>query len=294
MRYQQTIRKSISCHGIGLHTGCEVDLTLKPAPPDTGIIFFRRDQGESVRAHVDNVSTSAFSSSLGTKQTEVRTVEHLLAAVAGFQVDNLYIEIDAPEIPILDGSAAPFIRLLRMSGIEQQTETRPYLRVLEPVEIRDGDKYVRIEPSSYPQITYTMEFEHPLLPRQVFNYSYSPEEFVQQVAPARTFGFLKDVEMLQSRGLAKGGSLRNVVVVGEDGVLNREGLRYPDEFIRHKVLDLIGDMSLLGMPFVGHVKAHRSGHSLNVRLVSALLRDNRSWTLVGEPSLMNGIQLSLS
>jgi UDP-3-O-[3-hydroxymyristoyl] N-acetylglucosamine deacetylase len=221
-------------------------------------------------------------------------VEHLLAAVAGLHVDNLYIEIDAPEIPILDGSAEPFIRLLRMSGIEQQTEIRPYLTVLEPVEIRDGDKYVRIEPSSYPQITYTMEFEHPLLSRQVFNYSYSPEEFVQQVAPARTFGFLKDVEMLQSRGLAKGGSLRNVVVLGEDGVLNREGLRYPDEFIRHKVLDLIGDMSLLGMPFVGHVKAHRSGHSLNVRLVSALLRSNRCWTIVGEPSALNGIQLSLS
>ncbi|MBI4716121.1 MAG: UDP-3-O-acyl-N-acetylglucosamine deacetylase [Nitrospirae bacterium] len=294
MRFQQTIQKSISCKGVGLHSGVESTLTLMPAPPNTGVILVRRDQGVTIPAHVDEVVTSVFSSSVGRDDVEIRTVEHLLAALAGLHVDNLYVEVDGPEIPIMDGSASPFVRLLRQAGILQQEEIRTHLKIVEPLEVSEGDRYIRIEPSSYPEITYTLEFDHSLLPYQVFRHAYSPEGFSREIAPARTFGFLKDVERLQAGGFALGASLQNVVVLGGDRVLNQEGLRYSDEFIRHKVLDLIGDLFLLGVPFVGHVKACRSGHALNNRLVSTLLRERHCWTLVGEPTLVDSLHLSVS
>ena len=282
MRYQRTIRDSIECTGIGLHSGVDVSLCLSPAPPDTGIVFIRSDKNSSIKARVDNIVATDYSSTLGLNGSSIQTVEHLLAAVAGLNIDNLYVELGSPEVPIMDGSAYPFVDLVLKRGITTQDKIRPHIRITEPIEIAENDRYIKIEPSPFPAITYIMDFDHPLLSKQRFVYHYSIESFIRDIAPARTFGFLKDVMSLQEKGWGKGGSLKNVIILGELDILNEEGLRYKDEFIRHKVLDIIGDMSLLSMSFIGHIIAYRSGHNLNTRLASAILNSRDKWVEVGQ------------
>lgn len=281
MRYQRTIINSIEVRGIGLHTGRSVSLKLSPAPPDTGIVFTRSDKNSSVCAHVDNVVATDYSSTLGWNGSSVQTVEHLLAAAAGLNIDNLNIELDSPEVPIMDGSAYPFADLMLKAGIEQQDKIRPHIKIIDTVEISEKDKYIKIAPSPFPCITFIMDYNHPLLNKQEFVYHYSIESFIKNIAPARTFGFLKDVEALKKMGLGMGGSLDNVVVLSDMDILNKEGLRFKDEFIRHKVLDLIGDISLLSKSFIGHITAYRSGHNLNTRLAAAILSSKDKWVEVG-------------
>lgn len=282
MRYQRTIKDSIECIGIGLHTGIRVSLRLSPAPPDTGIVFIRSDKNSNIKAMVDNVVATDYSSTLGLNGSSIQTVEHLMAAIAGLNIDNLYVEVDSPEVPIMDGSAYPFVELILRSGIEQQDRIKPHIKIVKPIKITEGERYIKIEPSQFPAITYIMDFDHPLLSKQRFVYHYSVEGFIKDIAPARTFGFLKDVASLQERGLGRGGSLKNVIVLGDIEILNEEGLRYKDEFIRHKVLDLIGDVSLLSKSFIGHITAYRSGHSLNTRLAAAILDSSTKWIEVGK------------
>ena len=272
----------MECIGIGLHTGINVSLRLSPAPPDTGIVFIRNDKKTSINALVGNIVATEYSSTLGLNGSSIQTVEHLLAAIAGLHIDNLYVEVNSPEVPIMDGSAYPFVELILKSGVIQQDKLKPYIKIVQPIEIIEQDRYIRIEPSPFPAITYFMDFDHPLLNKQRFVYHYSIDSFIKEIAPARTFGFLKDVTTLQEKGLGKGGSLNNVVILGDLEILNEEGLRYDDEFIRHKVLDLIGDMSLLSMSFIGHITAYRSGHNLNTRLATAILDNSDKWIEVGQ------------
>jgi len=268
--------------GVGLHTGINVSLRLSPAPPDSGIVFIREDKKLSINARVGNIVATDYSSTLGLNGSSIQTVEHLLAAIAGLHIDNLYVEVNSPEVPIMDGSAYPFVELILRSGVIQQDKIKPHIKIVEPIEIIERDRYIKIEPSPFPAITYLMDFDHPLLNKQRFVYHYSIDSFIKEIAPARTFGFLKDVITLQEKGLGKGGSLNNVIILGDLEILNEEGLRYDDEFIRHKVLDLIGDMSLLSMSFIGHITAYRSGHNLNTRLATAILDNSDKWIEVGQ------------
>lgn len=282
MRYQNTMGGSISCAGIGLHTGHPVTLTLHPAPIDTGIVFIQQQGSTSVSctASIHNLIPTELCTTLGIHDTRFQTVEHILSALIGSEVDNVYVELDAGEVPILDGSAAPFVDLIKAAGIVPQERRQPYLKVLQPIEVKEGDRKVRLEPFPSPKVTYAIEYDHPFIARQSYVYTWSTAAFEQELAEARTFGFLKEVKMLWSRGLGKGGSLENTVVLSEDGILNSTGLRFPDEFVRHKILDLIGDLALLGIPIIGHVIADRSGHALHTALVRKILEHPESWMLL--------------
>jgi len=282
MRFQRTIKETVVCTGIGLHTGRCVSLRLSPAPPDTGIIFIRGDKDSEIKATVENIVATDYSSTLGFNGSSIQTVEHLMAAIAGLNIDNLYVEVDSQEVPIMDGSAYPFVDLIMKSGIVQQDRIKQYIKIIKTIEIIEMDRYIRIEPSPFTAITYVMDFDHPLLNKQKFIYHYSIENFVEDIAPARTFGFLKDVTNLKEKGLGRGGSLENVIILDDNDILNKEGLRYSDEFVRHKVLDLIGDMALLPMSFIGHVKACRSGHRLNTKLAGSILENRDKWVEAGQ------------
>ena len=285
MRLQRTIKMPIRCSGIGLHSGSRVNLHLLPAPADTGILFLRKTSHGTVPVKVggDKVVGTELCTAIGENGTRIQTVEHLLSALSGLEVDNLIVELDSSELPILDGSAEPFVSLILKAGIKEQNRLQTIIQMTRPLEVREGDKFIAIRPngSSDHRLTVecTIRFEQPIPIRQTFAYSASPETFIQEIARARTFGFLHEVQALWSRGLAKGGSLDNAVVISETGVVNPEGLRYRDEFVRHKVLDLIGDLSLLGRPLVGHVKAYCPGHQLNARLVGKILSSPNSWRL---------------
>jgi len=281
MRYQRTIKNIVECTGTGLHTGVNVSMRLYPAPTDTGIMFIRSDKNTQIEAKAGNIVATEFSSTLGTNGSSVRTVEHLLAAAAGLNIDNMYVELNSSEVPIMDGSAYPFVELILKGGIVQQERIRPHIRILDSIEINEGNSYIKIEPASFPVITYIMDFDHPLLQRQEFLYHHSIDGFIKDLAPARTFVFQKDVLTIKERGLGKGGSLENVIILDEHGILNKEGLRFKDEFIRHKVLDLIGDLSLLAMSFIGHVTACRTGHTLNTRLAAVILANSDKWVEAG-------------
>ena len=281
MRYQRTIKDSVECNGIGLHSGVKVCMRLHPAPPDTGIIFIRSDKNVRIEATAEKVVSTEFSSTLGMNGSSVRTVEHLLAAAAGLNIDNMLVELNASEVPIMDGSSYPLVELMLKSGIAQQDKIRTHIRILDTIEISGENGYIKIEPSPFPVITYLMDFDHPLLKKQEFLYHHSVEGFISEIAPARTFAFEKDVLSIKEKGLGKGGSLENVIILGEHDILNKEGLRFKDEFIRHKVLDLIGDLSLISMSFIGHVTACRTGHTLNTRLAAAILSNSEKWVEVG-------------
>jgi UDP-3-O-[3-hydroxymyristoyl] N-acetylglucosamine deacetylase len=282
IRYQRTLKDSITCQGIGLHTGKPVSMTLRPGPADNGVVFIRKDMADAeIRACASNTSAINYATSLSQNGVSIKTVEHLLAALAGLNVDNVFIEVDAEEIPIMDGSARPFVKLIADAGIVYQEAAQPSLKVIKPVFVREGNKQLAIWPADATSISYFIDFNHPLLKEQSLQYQPGKGSFLREISDARTFGFMSDVKTLQANGLAKGASLDNAVTLGEDSVLNTEGLRYKDEFVRHKILDRIGDLSLLGMPVIGHIVAHKSGHGMNAHMVAKLLNSPQSWLLVG-------------
>lgn len=282
MRQQQTVAQSVTCSGVGLHTGQPATLTLRPAPPDTGIVFILNDGDGPVmlNASVHHLIPTELCTALSMNGTSVKTVEHVLSALVGLEVDNVYVELDAPEVPVMDGSAGPFVRLIREAGIVEQERRQPFLKILRPIALADGHRRVVIEPASSARLTYSIQYDHPLIQKQTYTYEWGVPSFEQEIADARTFGFLKEVEALWARGLGRGGTLENTVVLSERGVLNDSGLRFEDEFVRHKILDLIGDLALLGVPFIGHLIADRSGHALHTKLVEKILDQPDAWILV--------------
>jgi UDP-3-O-[3-hydroxymyristoyl] N-acetylglucosamine deacetylase len=280
MHAQRTLRRSITCAGIGLHSGRKVTLSLKPAPADSGIRFRRADLGGlEVPATVQHVGGINYATGLTRDAVRVDTVEHLLAALVSLGIDNAIVELNSPEVPIMDGSAAPFIYVIHEAGVKQLGAARRYLKVLRPMSLSRGDKRIALYPSDHFKVTYSIALDHPMLRHQSRTLRISPESFIEQIAPARTFTFLKEVEMLRQQGLALGGSLENAVVIGDTGVLNN-GLRFDDEFVRHKILDVIGDMALVGYPVIGHLVAHRGGHALHTAFAAQVLEERDSWTLV--------------
>ena len=288
MRPQRTLRRPITCTGIGLHSGNKVALSLKPAAADTGVRFRRSDLGDlEVPAIAKHVGDINYATGLTRDAVRVDTVEHLLAALVSLGIDNVVVELNSPEVPIMDGSAAPFIYLIQEAGVKQLTSPRRYLKVLRPMALSRGDKRIALYPSDHFKVTYSIAYDHPLLRHQSRTLRITEDSFIEQIAPARTFTFLKEVEMLRQQGLALGGSLENAIVIGETGVLNH-ALRFDDEFVRHKILDVIGDMALVGHPVVGHLVAHRGGHALHTAFAAQVLEETDAWQLVdgiAEPSV---------
>ena len=280
--YQTTIKDPVRFKGIGLHSGEKVTLTIKPAPPDTGIIFIRTDLNPPmvIEAVSRNVLDTRFATTLGKDGVRISTVEHLLAAFFGLGIDNVIVEVDSSEIPIMDGSAAPFVYLLKNAGIVEQDKPRRFLFLNKPIKVIEDGRIIKIVPSKELKISYTIEFDHPLIRRQSLSLSYSPKVFEKEISPARTFAFLKDVEKLRREGYAKGGSLENALVVDDSRVLNPDGLRFEDEFVRHKILDFMGDLALLGSYVIGHVIVYKGGHALNLRLVERILEEKGAWRYI--------------
>jgi UDP-3-O-[3-hydroxymyristoyl] N-acetylglucosamine deacetylase len=268
--------------GVGVHSGLPVSLTVGPAPVDAGFIFVRtglEGADREVSATSESVISTEFATVLGDSEGPlVSTAEHVLAALRGMGVDNAIIEIDGPEVPIMDGSAAPFVYLLQEAGIKRLSTGRRFLKILRPIAISQGDKRIAIYPSDHFKVTYSISFDHPLLRHQARTLRVTEESFAEEIAPARTFCFLKEVEMLRQNGLALGGSLDNAIVIGETGVLN--ALRFEDEFVRHKILDVVGDLALVGHPIIGHVVAHRGGHALHTAFASRIIDEADAWRLV--------------
>lgn len=294
MRLQRTIKQEVSFAGIGLHTGSHVTVKLKPSPRDTGIVFYRNDKNIMIRADVGAVVDTAFATSLGYNGTRIKTVEHILAAASGLGIDNLIIELDGSEIPILDGSSTELIDIILRGGIAKQGKKRPYIRITKPVFFDDGHSEIAAFPYNGRKLTYRIQFNHHLLGEQKLSIDLNEETFAREVAPARTFGFVKDVEYLRANGLAKGGSLDNAVILGDNGVLNKSGLRFKDEFVRHKMLDFIGDISLIGFPIYGYLVANRSGHSTNIKFVKSLLSAVDCWEIVSDTEYAHAQALAYS
>lgn len=276
--FQQTLRRQVSCAGIGLHSGTKVGLTLKPAPAGAGIVFRRADLGVDIPATVDHVTAINYATVLGKDGATVETVEHLLAALVSAGVDNVIIELTQREVPIMDGSSAPFLFLIQEAGTKRQSAPRSYVKVLRPISVASGDKHVAIYPSDHFKVSYTISFDHPLLRHQSRTTRITEQIFNDDIASARTFGFLKEVEWMRQQGLALGGSLDNAIVIGDTGPLN--ALRFDDEFVRHKILDAVGDLALLGKPVLGHVVAHRAGHALHTKLAAQLLAEPDAYAIV--------------
>ena len=283
MNAQRTLRRAVSCAGIGLHSGRKVTLSLKPAPADFGIRFRRSDLGGlEVLATVKHVGGINYATGLTRDAVKVDTVEHLLAALMSLGIDNVVVELNSPEVPIMDGSASPFIYLIHEAGVRQLGSARRYLKILRPLSLSRHDKSIAVFPSEHFKVTYTIAYDHPLLQHQARTIQVTEQSFVEEIAPARTFTFLNEVEMLRQQGLALGGSLENAIVIGDTGVLN-SALRFEDEFVRHKILDVIGDMALVGYPIVGHLVAHRGGHALHTAFAAHVLEEVDAWTLVESP-----------
>ena len=277
---QHTIRRSVSCSGIGLHSGEKVTLLLRPARAGYGVRFRRADLGGvEIPATVDNVDRLHYATGLSRDAGTVETVEHLLAALVSLGVDNVVVELNQAEVPIMDGSAASFVYLVHEAGLKRLTRPRRYLKALRPISLTRGEKRIALYPSDHFKVTYSISFDHPLLRHMTHTLRVTRESFVDEIAPARTFGFLKEVEMLRQKGLALGGSLDNAVVLGETGVLN-SSLRFDDEFVRHKILDVIGDLALVGYPVIGHLVAHRGGHELHAAFAEKILQESEAWQIV--------------
>lgn len=281
---QRTLKNVIRATGVGLHSGEMVYLTLRPAAPNTGIIFRRVDLDPvvEIEAKAENVGETALSTTLIQNGQRVSTVEHLLSAFAGLGIDNAYIDLNAAEVPIMDGSAGPFVFLVQSAGIEEQAVAKQFIRIKKPVLLEDGDKWAKFEPFEGFKVSFTIDFEHPAFtgrPQQV-DVDFSSTSFVREVSRARTFGFMKDIEKLREMNLALGGSMDNAIVVDDFRVLNEDGLRYEDEFVRHKVLDAIGDLYLLGHSLIGAFVGHKSGHEVNNRLLRKLIAQEDCWELV--------------
>jgi UDP-3-O-[3-hydroxymyristoyl] N-acetylglucosamine deacetylase len=280
MSAQRTLKRPTSCAGIGLHSGRKVTLSLKPAAAGSGIRFRRADLGGlEVPAAVNHVGAINYATGLMRDAVRVDTVEHLLAALVSLGIDNVIVELNSPEVPIMDGSAAPFVYLIQEAGVRSLEMQRRYLKVRRPISLTRGDKRIALYPSDHFKVTYSIAFDHPLLRHQSRTIRLTSDSFVDEIAPARTFTFLKEVEMLRQQGLALGGSLENAVVISDTGILNN-ALRFDDEFVRHKILDVIGDMALVGHPIIGHLVAHRGGHALHTAFAAQVLEEREAWTLV--------------
>jgi len=281
---QRTLKNTIRATGVGLHTGEQVYLTLHPAEPNTGIHFRRVDLETPVMIHAapENVGETTLSTTLVSGDVKISTVEHLLSAFAGLGIDNAVIDVTAPEVPIMDGSAGPFVFLLQSAGVQEQDCPKKYLRIKKSIRVEDGDKWAAFEPFDGFKVTFTIDFEHPAFENHVktATMDFSSTTFVREVSRARTFGFMKDIETLRENNLALGGSLDNAIVVDDDKVINEDGLRYADEFVKHKILDAIGDLYLLGHSLIGEFTGHKSGHGLNNRLLRTLLEDTDAWEMV--------------
>ncbi|MBF0454040.1 MAG: UDP-3-O-acyl-N-acetylglucosamine deacetylase [Magnetococcales bacterium] len=282
MNFQRTLKNTIRCTGIGLHSGNKVYMSLRPAAENTGIVFHRTDLGgRLIPAKVENITDTRLCSTIANEQGDkVSTVEHLLAAFAGLGVDNAYVDLDGPEVPIMDGSAAPFVFLIQCAGVIKQKLPKKWIRIKKRVSVKTGDKEAVFEPYNGFRVSFLIDFDHPLISQQGIEMDVSETTFVKDVSRARTFGFLKDMEMLRSNGLAKGGSLDNAIVIGDFRILNEGGLRYEQEFVRHKIIDAIGDLYLLGHPVQGYFKGIRSGHALNNALLKRLLAQKDAWEFV--------------
>lgn len=278
---QRTLKNVIRATGVGLHTGEKVYLTLRPAVPDTGIVFRRVDLDSPVDipAKAENVGDTRLSTTLIKDDVRISTVEHLLSAFAGLGIDNAYVDVSAPEVPIMDGSAGPFVFLIQSAGVEEQKVAKRFIRIKRPVEVKEGDKVARFEPFNGFKVSFGIDFDHPAMAngsrRSVIDFSST--SFVKEVSRARTFGFLRDIETLRDNGLALGGSMDNAIVVDDFRVLNEDGLRYEDEFVKHKILDAIGDLYLLGHSLIGAFSGYKSGHELNNRLLKALIAQPEAW-----------------
>ncbi|HPE80309.1 MAG: UDP-3-O-acyl-N-acetylglucosamine deacetylase [Sedimenticolaceae bacterium] len=278
---QRTLKNVIRATGVGLHTGAKVYLTLRPAAPDTGIVFRRVDLEPPVDipAKAENVGDTRLSTTLTKDGARISTVEHLLSAFAGLGIDNAYVDVSAAEVPIMDGSAGPFVFLIQSAGVEEQNVAKRFIRIKRPVEVREGDKIARFEPFNGFKVSFGIDFDHPAMSeesrRSVIDFSST--SFVKEVSRARTFGFLRDIEMLRENGLALGGSMDNAIVVDDFRVLNEDGLRYEDEFVKHKILDAIGDLYLLGHSLIGAFSGYKSGHELNNRLLKTLITQPETW-----------------
>ena len=281
---QRTLKNAIRATGVGLHTGEKIYLTLRPAPANTGIVFCRVDLDPPVqiKASLENVGETRLSTTLVKAGARISTVEHLLSAMAGLGIDNAYVDLSAPEVPIMDGSAGPFVFLIQSAGIEEQKASKRFIRIKRAVEVRDGDKTARFEPFDGFKVGFTIEFDHPVFKSstQHSEIDFSATSFVKEVSRARTFGFIAEIEQLHERELALGGSIDNAVVLDDYRVLNEDGLRYRDEFVKHKILDVIGDLYLLGSGMIGAFSGYKSGHELNNKLLRTLMDDVTAWERV--------------
>jgi len=292
--YQNTIGKTVQCSGVGLHSGKQVNLTLAPAGANTGIRFVRSDiAGKNfVPAFMNRVIDTTMATTISEGNVSIGTTEHLLAAINGLSIDNILIEVDGPEIPIMDGSSSPFVDLLLKAGCKQQKSYRRLVKITQEISFREGDRYISIYPYDGFKVTAEINFNHDSIKRQIYSVSVSTQKFIAEISKARTFGFLEDVNNLQQNGLALGASLDNAVAMDENGILNKEGLRYNNEFVRHKIVDIIGDMVLLGCPILGHIVAYKSGHSQHLRLMEKIAATPESWEFVelkkdGQLSILN-------
>jgi UDP-3-O-[3-hydroxymyristoyl] N-acetylglucosamine deacetylase len=282
MHLQRTLKKEINCFSVGLHTGRKVNMKIKPAPVDTGIIFVRTDlpDAQPIHANYNNVCDTTLATTLGSNGVTVSTVEHLLSAFSGMGVDNAIIELDSFEVPIMDGSAFYFVNMLKEVGTHMQKKNKKLLIIKKPVSVTEGDASAMFLPADEFKITYEIDFKHPIIGNQSYSMIFSDEKYEKEICAAQTFGFLKDLEFLQAKGLALGGSLKNAIVLDDKKIINKEGLRIPDVFVKHKILDAIGDLFLLGMPIIGHFMAYKSGHRLNNLLLKELMRKKDCWEIV--------------
>jgi UDP-3-O-[3-hydroxymyristoyl] N-acetylglucosamine deacetylase len=276
---QRTLKDEVGCTGIGLHTGEKVKINLRPAPGDTGVRFVRTDLDghPMVEVRLDNVFDTTLATTIGSDGCKVATIEHLMAAFFGLGIDNVVVELDGPEVPIMDGSAAPFLFLIKSVGVKEQKEPKRFIVIKKPFKVDDGNRSVAIYPSKELKISYMIDFQHPLLRNQEYELTFSGGDFSREISRARTFGFLRDVQTLKENGLAKGGSLDNAVVIDDFRIINEDGLRFNDEFVRHKILDFIGDLSIVGAPVIGHFVAKKSGHYLNQYMLRGLMESKRHW-----------------
>jgi UDP-3-O-[3-hydroxymyristoyl] N-acetylglucosamine deacetylase len=290
LKYQRTLREPITLEGTGLHTGYPVQMSLVPAPENTGVLFRRTDlknfEIEATRAHVARVS---YATTLMKKGVMISTVEHLLSALYGLGIDNLYVDLNSMEVPILDGSGNGFVEVIEKAGIREQDELRRYLLIREPIEVRQEDKVAGVYPHPIPKATYIIDFEHAAIGKQHIEIELTPESYRREIASARTFGFISDVEYLKRSGLIRGGSLENAVVLDDRGIVNNH-LRYPDEFVRHKLLDLLGDISLLGSPIIGHFYAEKAGHAIHTALTNQIARSGDKYRTCTVTEFTNSMQ----
>ncbi len=298
-KWQHTVKKTVSFAGIGLHSGTPVKLYIKPADSFSGISFLRRVEGEDVMipASMYRVTDTRLATTLSFDDAHVSTTEHLLAALSGMGIDNAIIELDNDEVPIMDGSAAPFVHILKKAGRKRQKSPRLMLKITKPIAIQDGDSFVRIEPYNGFKVSGEIDFDHELIQKQTFTAKINRTTFISEIASARTFGFLHEVEYLRQNGKALGGSLENAIVIDRSEILNAEGLRFSDEFVRHKILDLIGDMALLGCPVMGHISASKAGHGQHLLLMQEIAEHPECWQLVtltdeGEESVLEKVVTS--